>query len=148
MKLTLLSLLLLVVSVAFAQTDSAMVKKQTTATHADSLRLAKLNSNSNLMLAGGIGLCGVGGFLIYQGNKVYTTPVANALTNPNYDAQLQQNHRQGTIYMAVGGVAIAGGLVLTAFGIKNKVEFKQRKKLLTAQIGLLDNGNIGLAMGF
>jgi hypothetical protein len=148
MKLTLLSLLLLVVSVAFAQTDSAIVKKQTAATHADSLRLAKLNSNSNLMLAGGIGLCGVGGFLIYQGNKVYTTPVEGALTNPNYDAQLQQNHRQGTIYMAVGGVAIAGGLVLTAFGIKNKVEFKQRKKLLTAQIGLLDSGNIGLAMGF
>ncbi|MBP7388987.1 MAG: hypothetical protein KA841_01210, partial [Chitinophagales bacterium] len=60
----------------------------------------------------------------------------------------KRNQRQGIIYLAAGGVGIAGGIILTAFGAKNKVEFKQRKRMMEMQGGLLDNGRLGLALNF
>lgn len=117
-------------------------------TRGDSLYLAKLNSSGNIMIAAGVGLSGAGAYLIYNGHKVYTTPIDTKLTPGQQEESERQNHKQGTIYMAVGGVCIAGGLVLTALGAKNKVEFKKLKKRMTLQSGLLDNGNLGLALTF
>lgn len=155
MKHFILSVLFLAItSLVFSQADSSVVKKpQRTYTGSDSLYLKRLNNGGNLMLAGGIGLCGIGGYLIYQGNKIYTT-VPQLPTNPTPEqlatqqGEIDRNHRQGTIYYAVGGVAIAGGIVLVAIGAKNKVEFKQRKRMLELQSGILDNGHLGLALNF
>ena len=133
--------------VGSAQSDSLSIKnKPHTYTHRDSVYMAKLNSNGNLMIAGGVGLCAVGGYLIYEGNKVYTT--VPSPTSMDKDGEIIRNHKQGTIYYAAGGVAIAAGIILTAFGAKNKVEFKQRKHLMELQSGILDNGNLGLALNF
>lgn len=126
----------------WAQSDSSAVKKSSrTYTHRDSVYIAKLNSNGNLMIAGGVGLCAVGSYLIYQGHSVYTTKSLVA-------GEEDRNRKQGTIYYAAAGVSLAGGIILTALGAKNKVEFKQRKRLLEMQSGLLDNGHIGFAFSF
>ena len=131
----------------FAQSDSSVVKKSSHInTHRDSVYMAKLNSNGNLMIAGGIGLCGIGGYLIYQGSKVYTT--VPSPTSNDKDGEIIRNHKQGTIYYVAGGIGIAAGIILTAFGAKNKVEFKQRKRLMEMQAGVLDNGSLGIALNF
>lgn len=125
-----------------AQADSSSAKKSSRAyTHRDSVYLAKLNSNGNLMIAGGVGLCGIGGYLIYQGHNVYTTKSTIAGEN-------ERNRKQGTIYYVAAGVGLAGGIILTALGAKNKVEFKQRKRLMELESGILDNGHLGLALNF
>ena len=137
--LLLFSVFAMVVS---AQSDSSYVKNtHRDYTHRDSVYMAKLNSNGNLMIAGGVGLCGVGGYLIYQGHSVYTTK--SLVPGEN-----ERNHKQGTIYYIAAGVGIAGGIILTALGAKNKIEFKQRKHLMEMQSGILDNGRIGLALNF
>ena len=129
-----------------AQTDSSSIKKPAHSfSHRDSVYMAKISSNGNLMLAGGIGLCGVGGYLIYQGNKVYTNDPPQSAT---YNSDKERNHKQGIIYYAAGGVAIAAGIIVVALGTKNKIEFRQRKKLMELQSGILDNGNLGLALNF
>ncbi len=135
-------------AVTQAQTTdtTAPVKKSTAISRGDSLYMVKLNTSGNLMIAGGIGLTGVGSYLIYQGYKVYTTkPVPNSST---YNSDLERNHKQGTIYLAAGGVAIVGGIVLTALGARNKVEFKNRKRKLQLDTGMLQSGQLGLALGF
>lgn len=114
-----------------------------TATREDSMYLARLNTSGNLMIAGGIGLCGAGSYLIYQGFKVYNTKVPG-----NNADDISRNHKQGTAYIIAGGVGIVGGIVLTAFGARNKHEFMMRKKLMSLQSGLLDDGNIELALNF
>lgn len=141
-------------SMVSAQADSLAAKQpRRTSTSADSLYLKRLNNSGNLMIAAGIGLSGIGGYLIYQGNKIYTT-VPEIPANPTPDqlaareGEIQRNHKQGTIYYAIGGVAIAGGIVLVAIGAKNKVEFKQRKRMMELQGGILDNGHLGLALNF
>jgi uncharacterized membrane protein len=128
-------------TVVLAQADSSVVKKAHTSTHRDSVYMAKLNSNGNLMIAAGVGLTGIGGYLVYQGYKVYTTKSTVA-------GEEERNRKQGTIYYVAAGVGIAGGIILTAIGAKNKVEFKQRKRLLEMESGLLDNGRLGLALNF
>ncbi len=98
------------------------------------------------MIAAGVGLCGIGGYLIYQGNKVYTTdPGPTAIDR---SGEIDRNHKQGIIYYAAGGVGIAAGIILTALGARNKVDFKQRKKMMTFQSGLLDNGHLGAMLTF
>lgn len=149
----LLTICVLTTMLAQAQTtDSTATVTQAPAarkfTRGDSLYLAKLNSSGNIMIAAGVGLSGAGGYLIYNGHKVYTTPIDQNATAGQQQESERQNRKQGTIYMAVGGVCIAGGLVLTALGAKNKVEFKKQKKRMTLQSGLLDNGNLGLALTF
>jgi hypothetical protein len=131
-----------------AQTDSSLVKKAEPRayTHYDSVRLSKLNSSGNLMIAGGVGLCVAGGYLLYQGNKVYTTNPSVGSTNPSEETN--RNHRQGTIYYVAGGIAAAGGILLTAFGARNKVEFKRQKRMMELQGGILDSGHLGLALNF
>lgn len=131
---------------AYSQTDSTSVVAPSKYTHADSVFLAKLNSNGNIMIAAGVGLTGVGGYLIYQGNKIYNSKAAPGSSTPAQDES--RNKRQGTIYLAAGGAAIAGGIVLAAFGIRNKVEFKHRKKMMSIQGGLLDNGQLGALLTF
>lgn len=129
---------------AMAQTDSVTILKTKSAfTHEDSVYLSRINTSGNLMIAGGIGLCGAGGYLMYQGFKVYNTAVLN-----NDPKDINRNHKQGTAYIIAGGVAIAGGIILTAFGARNKHEFMMRKKMMSLESGLLDNGNIGLALNF
>ena len=127
-----------------AQADSSVVLKPMKAlSKADSVYLAKLNSSGNLMIGGGIGMMGASGFLIYQGYKVYNDrgPTPNAATT-------QRNKRQGTIYLAAGGVAALGGVILVALGASNKVTFKRKQKLMSLQSGLLDSGRLGLALYF
>jgi hypothetical protein len=127
-----------------AQADSSVVLKSVkTFSKADSVYLAKLNSSGNLMIGGGIGLMGASGFLIYQGYKIYNDrgPTPNAATT-------ERNKRQGTIYLAAGGVAALGGVVLVALGASNKVTFKRKQKLMSLQSGLLDSGRLGLALNF
>ena len=150
MKHTLFILIFLVSAMAvWGQSDSSSVKNSSrTYSHRDSVYLAKLNSNGNLMIAGGVGLCGVGGYLIYQGWKIYNNPVTNIIDPNAQKTQTDLNHKQGTIYYVAGGVGIAGGIILTALGAKNKVEFKQRKRLMELQSGILDNGSLGLALNF
>jgi hypothetical protein len=140
--------LLLFSAHAKAQTDTASVEKPSPRiyTHYDSVRLSKLNSSGNLMIAGGVGLCLAGGYLLYQGNKVYTSPATPGSANPNEETT--RNRNQGTIYYAAGGIAIAGGIVLTAFGARNKVDFKARKRKMEFQSGILDNGRLGIALNF
>ncbi len=149
MKQVLVSFIFLAFSaLASAQTTDtvAPVKKSTALSRGDSLYMVKLNTSGNLMIAGGIGLTGVGSYLVYQGYKVYTTKPAT--TGATYNDDLNRNHRQGTIYLAAGGVAIVGGIVLTAFGARNKVEFKNRKRKLQLDTGMLPSGQLGLALGF
>ena len=132
----------------FAQSDSSVVKKSSHInTHRDSVYMAKLNSNGNLMIAGGIGLCGIGSYLCYQGFSVYTTRSTSTIPSVKKSDE-QTNHKQGTIYYVAGGIGIAAGIILTAFGAKNKVEFKQRKRLMEMQAGVLDNGSLGIALNF
>jgi hypothetical protein len=159
MKNLFLFILLLVVSVVSvsAQTDSTSTYKRparTTVSRRDTMSLVRLNNSSNLMLASGVGLCGIGGYLIFQGNKVYTTTpdalpaTATAEQKAIREGEIEKNHKQGTIYYAVGGIAIGAGIILTAFGAKNKVEFKQRKRMLEMQSGILDNGHLGAMLTF
>lgn len=132
--------LLLFANLSFAQTDSAAIKKlyQHTYTHYDSVHLARLNTSGNLMIAGGVGLCAAGSFLIYQGSTIY----------PSKTGSISKNHRQGSIYYAAGGIAVAGGIVLVALGARNKVDFKMQKKWIEFQSGILDNGHLGIALNF
>ena len=130
-----------------AQSDSSTLKNDAAKYgHRDSLYAAKLNYTGNLMIAGGVGLAGVGTFLIYEGVKTYGTPAAPASTDPAGD--VDRNHRQGTAYLAVGSLAFIGSAVLIALGAKNKVEFKRRRKMMSLQSGLLDNGNMGAMLTF
>jgi hypothetical protein len=129
---------------AVAQTDGSGNR---TYTKRDSLYLAKLNSNGNLMIAGGVGLCAAGGYLIYQGIKVYNDIPQNIGT-PSGNTQREQNKKQGTIYLVAAGLGIAGGIVLTAFGARNKIEFKQRKKAMEANLEFLPKGQLGVAFNF
>jgi hypothetical protein len=115
-------------------------------THHDSLYAAKLNYTGNLMIGGGVGLAGAGTFLIYEGVKIYQTPASPSSTDPAGD--VQRNHNQGTAYLAAGGIAYAGAVVLIALGVKNKLEFKRRKKLMSLQSGLLPSGNMGAMLTF
>ncbi len=144
---------------AHAQTDSSTATTQTaprTLTRGDSLMLARTNSTGNILIAAGVGLCGAGGYLVYNGYKVYTTSIDPKLGASQQQEAERQNHKQGTIYMAVGGVCIAGGIICTALGAKNKVEFKRMKKYMQQQPttkailqgGWLDSGNLGLALTF
>ncbi len=146
-----------VANISAQSSDSARVKRPARTVvsdaHRDSVNMAKLNNSGNLMIASGVGLCAVGGYLIYQGNKVYTTkPMLEIHPTPEqqavYDGEVSKNHKQGTIYYAVGGIAIAGGLVLTAIGARNKVEFKRRKHLMELESGLLQNGQLGAMLTF
>jgi len=130
------------ISVTFAQNDS-LPKPSKTYSKADSIYMSKLNTSGNLMIAGGIGLMGASGYLIYQGYKIYS----DKGTPPNA-AATERNQRQGTIYLAAGGIAAVGGVVLVALGASNKVAFKRRQKLMTLQGGLLESGGLGLAFGF
>lgn len=130
----------------YSQSDSTNAATTPKYTHADSVFLAKLNSNGNIMIAAGVGLTGVGGYLIYQGNKIYNSKATPGSSTPAQDET--RNKRQGTIYLAAGGAAIAGGIVLAAFGIRNKVEFKNRKKIMSVQSGLLENGQLGALLTF
>lgn len=139
------------INLVHAQRDSINFKKgtrQTTAkpfTDKDSIYMAKLNNSANLMIGAGVGLCVVGGYLTYEGVKVYNTKPA---PGPTAADDLERNHKQGTIYLACAGVGIAGGLVLAGLGARNKIDFKRRKKLLSIQAGLLDTGNLGLNLSF
>jgi hypothetical protein len=131
-----------------AQSDSSSVKpvQQRRYGFRDSLYAAKLNYTGNLMIAGGVGLAGAGSFLIYEGVQTYNTPAAPSSTNPSAD--VMRNHNQGTAYIIAGSVSFIGSAVLIALGAKNKVEFKRRRKLMSLQTGLLDSGNLGLALSF
>lgn len=127
----------------FAQTDSSVTKPIKNYSKADSVYMAKLNTSGNLMIGGGVGLMGASAFLIYQGYKIYNDrgPTPSAATT-------ERNERQGTIYLAAGGIAAVGGVVLVALGTSNKVTFKRKKQLMSLQTGLLDSGGLGLAFGF
>jgi hypothetical protein len=125
-----------------AQSDSA-AQAQSFAHH-DSVYAAKLNYTGNLMIGGGVGLVGVGSFLIYEGYKVYNTNV----TGPNAPSTPAQNHTQGTAYFAVAGVSYAAAAVLIALGVRNKLDFKRRQKRMSLQSGLLPNGNMGAMLTF
>ena len=87
-----------------------------------------------------------GPFLIYEGIITYNTPAAPSSADPAGD--VERNHRQGTGYIVAGSAAFIGSAVLIALGAKNKVEFKQRKKLMSLQTGLLDTGNLGAMLTF
>ncbi len=141
-------LLLLYTSLLFSQQNAPGEPAKKTYNHRDSVNLSKMNTNGNLMIAGGVGLCGAGSYLIWQGTKILNTTPGAAPGTALYEEEKQRNQRQGIIYLAAGGVGIAGGIILTAFGAKNKVEFKQRKRIMEMQTGLLDNGKLGLALTF
>lgn len=127
-----------------AQSDSASVKKPAPSpTREDSMYLSRLNTSGTLMIAGGIGVCGAGSYLVYQGFKVYNSKVPG-----NNAEDISRNHKQGTAYIIAGGVGIIGGIVLIGFGARNKHEFMMRKRMMSLQSGLLDNGNIGFALNF
>ncbi len=127
-----------------AQKDSASLTPKYT--FRDSLYAAKLNYTGNLMIAGGVGLVGAGSFLIYEGVKVYQTPAGPSSTDPAGD--VQRNHNQGTAYIAAGAVAYVGAAVLIALGARNKIDFKRRKKMMSLEGGLLQNGNMGAMLTF
>jgi hypothetical protein len=112
----------------------------------DSLYAARLNYTGNLMIAGGVGLAGAGSFLIYEGVATYNTPAAPLSTDPVGD--VQRNHNQGTAYIIAGSAGFIGSAVLIALGVKNKMDFKRRKKLMSMQAGLLDNGRTGVMLTF
>ena len=129
-----------------ADTTASKNSPQSKYVFRDSVYAAKLNYTGNLMIGGGVGLAGVGTFLIYQGFKTYNTPAAPVSTDPAGD--VQRNHTQGTAYIAGGAIAFIGSAVLIALGAKNKVEFKHRKKLMSLQTGWLDDGKTGVALTF
>jgi hypothetical protein len=131
-----------------AQSDSSILRKTEyrRPTHSDTLYLARLNHSSNMMIAGGVGLCGVGSYLLYYGITVYNTGADPASTNPAAD--VNRNHNQGTVYLAVGGLSIAGGIALITFGAMRKYDFKVRKKMMSLQTGLLPDGRMQLALKF
>jgi hypothetical protein len=138
-------LTLLLLTPGFTQPDTTNLLKSKY-TRYDSVFLARINSNGNIMIAAGVGLTGVGSYLIYQGQKIYTTrPIAGTPTAAEDEVR---NRRQGTIYMAAGGAAIVGGIVLAAFGIRNKVEIKTRRRVMALQSGLLDNRQLGFTLFF
>lgn len=140
----LLTCLLLIIGVNLSAQEQSQPQKTTT--HRDSVYMAKLNSSGNLMIAGGVGLVAAGGYLLYQGISVYNTRTDGS--TPAGQSQNEQNKKQGTIYLAAAGVGLAGGIVLTAFGARNKVEFKRRKNAMNADLGILPNGQIGFALNF
>ncbi len=130
-----------------AQSDSSLAQPLPPVyTRYDSIHLQKLNSSGNLMIAAGVGLCAAGSYLVYQGHKVYSTAPFPNSTNPAEETA--RNHRQGTIYYVAAGIGLAGGVILVALGARNKVEFKRRKKMMELQSGILDNGNLGVALKF
>jgi hypothetical protein len=133
---------------SWGQSDTSSLKKasENLRTHADSVSLARLNYAGNMMIAGGVGLCIAGGYLLYEGINVYNSPVAANSQDPTGDKS--RNQRQGTIYMAAAGIAGIGGIVLMSLGARNKIEFKQRKKIMSVQSGLLDNGRLGAMLTF
>jgi hypothetical protein len=127
--------------------DSSVQKAvKNTISHRDSIYLSKLSKGGTLMIAGGIGLCGAGAYLIWEGQLVYKSPVA--ATSATTTNTIAQNHQQGTAYIVAGGFAIAGGFVLGAFGVKNKIEFKKRRQRLLLQSGLLESGNLGACLSW
>lgn len=128
-----------------AQVDSSNRVTQTQG-HRDSLYVAKINYTGNLMIGGGVGLAAAGSFLIYEGVKIYRTPAAPVSTDP--DGDIARNHKQGTAYIAAGTIAYVGTAVLIALGVKNKLEFKMRRKRMELQSGLLENGNMGAMLNF
>lgn len=159
MKLFLSSILFLFVSLPLLaqRTDSVnaaaqpMVKKDTTATKKlklDATYLNKLNTRANLMIAGGVGLNLAGGYLVYQGVKIYNTKAPENCVNCDKEQLERDNKRQGTIYLAAGGTAIAGGIVLTALGAKAKIEFKRAKKYMSLHSGIKPDGSLFLAFRF
>jgi hypothetical protein len=115
-------------------------------THRDTMYMIRLNHNGNMMIAGGVGLLGAAGYLFYQGPAVYSSPAAPNSTDPAGD--ITRNHTQGALYLTAAGVATIGGAVLIAFGARNKIDFKRRKRIMSLQAGLLDNGNLGAALTF
>ncbi len=131
-------------SMAFGQTDSSKAGNAPPSqyTHRDSMNLAKMNTYSNLMIAGGLGLCGAGTYLIVEG-----AIIRNSATSPS-GPTLAQNHSQGAGYIAGGVIGISAGIVLGAFGIKQKLEFRKRIKQMSLQGGLLDSGNLGATLTF
>lgn len=132
-----------------AQTDTSTTAKAQARvySHRDSVQLARLNSSGNLMIAAGVGLCGASGYLLYYGITTYKALPSDP-ASPTYQAQVDRNKRQGTIYIAAGSIAAAAGIILTAFGARNKVDFKNRKRLLEMESGILQSGNLGLALNF
>lgn len=128
-----------------AQSDSSSVTQQSKG-HRDSLYAAKLNYTGNLMIGGGVGLAGAASFLIYEGVQTYKTPAPPTSTYPAAD--VARNHNQGAAYCAAGGVAYAAAAVLIALGARNKIEFKRRKKMMSLEGGLLQNGNMGAMLNF
>jgi hypothetical protein len=132
----------------FPQNDSASIKGETLThySHRDSVYLDKLNTNSNLMLAGGVGLCGAGTYLIYAGAKLYKTPAPPNSSDPSND--VQRNHTQGGAYIAGGVIGIGAGAVLLVFGAKGKLEYNRRIKKMQLQSGLLQDGHVGAMLGF
>jgi len=146
MKSAYFTLMLLFLAFTFrlnAQSDTPASTRQVY-THHDSLYTAKLNYTGNLMIGGGVGLAGAGTFLIYEGVKIYNSPLA-----PNSQpGDQQRNHNQGTAYLAAGGIAFVGSAILIALGARNKIEFKHRKKLMSLESGLLQNGNLGATLNF
>jgi hypothetical protein len=151
MKLAYLILLFLFTVLALelsAQADSSESKNNSERRYGarDSVYAARINYAGNLMIGGGVGLAIAGGFLIWEGVETYNTPASPQSTNPAAD--VQQNHSQGTAYIAAGAVAFVGSAILIGLGAKNKIEFKQRKKLMSLQTGLLDNGKMGAMLTF
>jgi len=135
----------------YAQSDSSIVRKSAYhhPTYSDTLYLARLNHRSNMMLGSGVGLCGVGSYLLYYGVTVYRTGPDPASTTPAAQASdINRNHSQGTVYLAAGGLAIAGGIALVTLGAMRKYDFKVRKRMMSLQGGLLPDGRMLLALKF
>jgi hypothetical protein len=128
------------------QDTSVQKAVKNTISHRDSIYLSKLSKGGSLMIAGGAGLCAAGAYLIWEGQLVYYSPVA--ATSATTTNTIAQNHQQGTAYIIAGGAAIAGGIILGAFGVKNIIEFKKRKKRLLLQSGLLESGNLGACLSW
>ena len=148
MKQAAFTFLILLMGLTFqlsAQTDSSSTtaKKYTLR---DSTYAAKINYAGNLMIGSGVGLTGVGTFLVYEGAKIYQTPAAPASTDPAGD--VQRNHNQGTAYIAGGTSAYVGAAVLIGLGVRNKLDFKRRKKMMSLEGGLLQDGNLGAMLNF
>lgn len=135
-----------------AKSQSPVVVKKDSASSGklklDATYLAKLNTRGNLMIAGGVGLNLAGGYLLYQGVKIYNTKAPDNCVNCDKEQLERDNKRQGTIYLAAGGTAIAGGIVLTALGAKAKVEFKRAKKYMSLHSGIKPDGSLFLAFRF
>lgn len=138
-----LFLTLCITAVAFAQTNPATSGAAPSQyTHRDSVNLAKMNTGSNLLITAGVGFCAAGVYLIVEGSITYNTP------NGSQGSNTQQNHRQGAGYISGGAIGIGAGVVMAAFGIKRKMEFKKRLKDMSMQGGLLDDGHLGAMLSF